>query len=182
MKKLTVLLALLFILVLTLQGGAFAIKPVTEPWNEPENLDPDGSLYTVNGEDGYAVIWETPECNLDGKYLLVENGTELVIDNCLKQKDSEPWGYGSVESEDGSFSGWILMSDLIPADSKDTVAPATPVAEQGDITPEPPAEALTSVCTYNRAIVFTCIAVTAVAVTLMIVVFVKNKAVNKKGE
>ena len=48
--------------------------------------------------------------------------------------------------------------------------------------PERPKQAITVTATYNDAIVYTCIAITAGALALVAYVLIKHKALNKKGE
>lgn len=188
MKKLSLLIALLLCLFIVLQSGAFAIKPVADPWEYPESHEPDGSLYVLNGDDGYVVVWETPECDVKGEYLLLENGTEIIVDYRIKYLENDAWGHCTVElepdenGESKSFSGWVLMRDLVSENELNVVLPAVAVPATEDITPPTPEEAITVVYTYNKAIVYTSVAIAVVALALAGYVFAKHKVLNKKGE
>ncbi len=116
---------LAIILMLTMSGAAFAdltIKPVDDPWNNPENLVADGNIYYASSESGYIVIWATPACNIKDGYLLLDNKTPVLIDNQVKYMDAVPWGSTSITvtdmetGESSEFRGWVLMTDLCYAD------------------------------------------------------------------
>ncbi len=133
-------LTLAIILMLTMSGAAFAdltIKPVDDPWNNPENLVVDGNIYYANSESGYIVVWATPACNIKDGYLLLDNKTPVLIDNQVKYMDAVPWGSTSITvrdeetGESSEFKGWILMSDLCYADG-------TPAYEMPIEVPEHP--------------------------------------------
>lgn len=205
------ILALLLIAALLLPISAYAapIKPVADPWDDPENLEVDGESYSASGGDGYVVIWETPECDVDGAHLIVENGVELVVDYKITYMDSVPWGHVSVEldpDEDGrpeSFAGWVLMADLVdlrgePAAVRQPAIPAhpmipnstepqetpqpTPSAQQIPSRPQKPAEAITIGNTYNNVIIYTSLGIAVLALVLVLGVIIRHKALNKKGE
>lgn len=214
MKKLLTF-ALAIIIMLSLSGTALAdlpLKPVDDPWDNPENLVKDGNIYYTHNEDGYVVVWETPACELDGQYLLLHNATAVLVDYQVKYMDEIPWGRTTVTTIDAEtgesveFSGWILMTDLCyqdgtPAFELPLVVPPHPmipdpspapteepveteVIESPEVTtvPQRPDEAITVSNTYNNAIVYTCIAIAVGALALVAYVLIKHKALNKKGE
>lgn len=213
MKKLLTF-ALTIILLLSMSGMAFAdtpLKPVEDPWDNPENLIKDGNIYYTFNEAGYVVVWETPACELDGKYLLLDNDTAVLVDYQVKYMDEIPWGNTSItvtDEETGErteFSGWILMTDLLykdgtpafelPVDVPEhpVIPDPTPVpTEEPEATPEPvptetlvperPDEAITVSNTFNNAIVYTCIVIAVGALALVAYVLIKHKALNNKGE
>ncbi len=205
---------LLFVLVLLLVAAALpltasaelGLKPVADPWDDPNNLIKDGGIYTAYNEDGYIVAWETPECDVKGKYMLIKNDTELTVEYRVSYMGDVPWGHVTVAADDGgeSFTGWVLMSDLLGADGKPVVQTPVSVPDHpmiADPTPEPtedpdaaaeatptptvpvrPQQAININNTYNAAIVYTSIAIAAAAIAFAILVLVKHKALNKKGE
>ena len=209
------LLLILLVLSVSLFSGVSAyaelgIKPVADPWDDPNNLIPDGGTYYAYNEAGYIVAWETPECDTNGKYMLIDNNTELEVEYRVSYMGDVPWGHVSLElaaDEDGaarSFDGWVLMSDLLDENGKPAaVVPheipehpmiAYPIRveepeemEQPDATPEPttpvpPKQAINISNTYNNAIVYTSVAIAVIAIAFAILVLVKHKALNKKGE
>ena len=209
------LLLILLVLSVSLFSGVSAyaelgIKPVADPWDDPNNLIPDGGTYYAYNEAGYIVAWETPECDTNGKYMLIDNNTELEVEYRVSYMGDVPWGHVSLElaaDEDGaarSFDGWVLMSDLLDENGKPAaVVPpeipehpmiADPIrveepeeTEQPDATPEPttpvpPKQAINISNTYNNAIVYTSVAIAVIAIAVAILVLVKHKALNKKGE
>ena len=209
------LLLILLVLSVSLFSGVSAyaelgIKPVADPWDDPNNLIPDGGTYYAYNEAGYIVAWETPECDTNGKYMLIDNNTELEVEYRVSYMGDVPWGHVSLElaaGEDGaarSFDGWVLMSDLLDENGKPAaVVPpeipehpmiADPIrveepeeTEQPDATPEPttpvpPKQAINISNTYNNAIVYTSVAIAVIAIAFAILVLVKHKALNKKGE
>lgn len=208
MKKRILSVLLVLLTVSTVSISAFAIKPIADPWDEPENLEEDGGTYYTNNESGYVVVWETPECSLELGYVLVENGTELTVEYRVKYMDSIPWGHvtvtqGADESgETRSFDGWVLMTDFVYEDGTPVfIAPEdipphpmivepqptpvpTPVPEETPepTTPVPPDQAITIGNTYNNAIVYTSVAIAVVALLLVAYVLIKHKGLNKKGE
>jgi len=214
-KLLSFTLAIILMLILTVTALAdLPLKPVDDPWNNPENLIKDGNIYYAHNDDGYIIVWETPACDLNGKYLLLNNNTAVLIDNQVKYMDDIPWGSTNVtvtddNGERSQFEGWVLMTDLVNQDGTPAfVAPAeipehpmienpVPVpteeptpSEEPAATEEPeettvpkrPDEAITVSNTFNSAIVYTCIAIAAGALALVAYVFIKHKALNKKGE
>ena len=100
---------LIFVLVLLLVAAALplsasaelALKPVADPWDDPNNLIEDGQTYTAFNEDGYIVAWETPECNLNGRYMLIKNDTELKVEYRVSYMGDVPWGHVTVAADDG---------------------------------------------------------------------------------
>ena len=121
MKKILTF-ALVLVISAFMSVSAFAdlpIKPVADPWDNPDNLEQDGATYYTYNEAGYVVVWETPECNVDGKYVLLNNRTELTVEYRVTYMESVPWGHVNIElapdEEDKSelFSGWVLMTDLL---------------------------------------------------------------------
>lgn len=209
------LLLILLVLSVSLFSGVSAyaelgIKPVADPWDDPNNLIPDGGTYYAYNEAGYIVAWETPECDTNGKYMLIDNDTELEVGYRVSYMGDVPWGHISLEldaDETGavrSFDGWVLMSDLLDENGKPAAVvppeiPEHPViadpireeepeeTEQPDATPEPttpvpPKQAINISNTYNNAIVYTSVAIAVIAIAFAILVLVKHKALNKKGE
>ena len=70
MKKKLLLILLVLSMALFSGISAYAelgIKPIADPWDDPNNLIPDGGTYYTHNEAGYIVAWETPECNTNGK-------------------------------------------------------------------------------------------------------------------
>lgn len=204
-KLLFVLVLLLITAALPLTASAeLAIKPVADPWDDPNNQIEDGAQYTAYNEDGYVVAWETPECDVSGSYMLIKNDTTLTVEYRVSYMGDVPWGHITVNTADGgSFSGWVLMSDLLDSDGNPaavapvevpdhpTIANPTPEptenTENPEATPTPtvpvrPDQAINISSTYNGAIVYTSLAIAAVAIAFAIVVLVKHKALNKKGE
>lgn len=183
-------------------SAELGLKPVADPWDDPNNLIQDGNVYTVYNEDGYIVAWETPECSLDGKYVLVENDAELTVEYRVSYMGDIPWGHVVLTQDEEEFGAWVLMSDMLGADGKPAASapgktpehPTIPnpteepeATPQPEETPEPtvparPEQAINISNTYNNAIVYTSIAIAAVAIAFAIVVLLKHKALNKKGE
>ena len=213
MKKILTF-ALVLVISAFMSVSAFAdlpIKPVADPWDNPDNLEQDGATYNTYNEAGYVVVWETPECNVDGKYVLVNNRTELTVEYRVTYMESVPWGHVNIElasDEDKSelFSGWVLMADLLdengkpaavippeipehPMISNPIVPKPTPTPSSAEPTPTPtiqlpqrPQQAITVSNTYNSAIVYTSVGIAVVALALVAYVIFKHKALNKKGE
>lgn len=203
---------LIFVLVLLLMAAALplsasaelGLKPVADPWDDPNNLIKDGQTYTAYNDDGYIVAWETPECDVNGKYMLIKNDTELKVEYRVSYMGDVPWGHVTVSADNGeSFTGWVLMSDLLGADGKpaeqapievpdhpmiaDPTPEPTEEPDEAEVTPTPtvpvrPEQAISINNTYNAAIVYTSVAIAAVAIAFAILVLVKHKALNKKGE
>lgn len=214
MKKLLTF-ALAIIIMISLSGTALAdlpLKPVDDPWDNPENLVKDGNNYYTSNEIGYVVVWETPACELDGQYLLLDNEVEVLVDYRVKYMDEIPWGRTTVTTTDAEtgesveFSGWILMTDLLnedgtpafelplvvpphpmipdpsPAPTEEPEESAATESPEATTVPQRPNEAITISNTYNSAIVYTCIAIAVGALALVAYVLIKHKALNKKGE
>lgn len=204
-KLILVLVLLLTAAALPLSASAeLALKPVADPWDDPNNLIKDGQTYTSFNEDGYIVAWETPECNLNGKYMLIKNDTELKVEYRVSYMGDVPWGHVTVAADGGeSFTGWVLMSDLLGADGKPaaqapvkvpdhpmiadpkpepTEEPENPEATPTPTVPVRPEQAISINNTYNAAIVYTSAAIAAAAIAFAVLVLVKHKALNKKGE
>lgn len=200
-------LALALAATVLMSASAFAdltIKPVPDPWDDPSNHEADGASYYAYNEAGYVVVWETPECNVDGKYVLVKNKTELTVEYRVTYMESVPWGHVNIElehekdNESEIFSGWVLMTDLVDADGNPAAVmppeiPDHPMISNPVVTPEPtptptlslpqrPQQAITVSNTYNSAIVYTSVAIAVIALALVVYVLIKHKALNKKGE
>lgn len=202
-KVLIIFAAVLLAFVMPLTAYAeLGLKPVADPWDDPKNLITDGGVYSTYNADGYVVAWETPECSVNGKYMLIENGTQLKVEYRVSYMGDVPWGHVNVSAADGSetFSGWVLMSDMLDSDGNPAAEAAVKIPEhpmiadpkpeptvQPEETPEPtvparPEQAININNTYNNAIVYTSVAIAAVAVAFALLVIVKHKALNKKGE
>ncbi len=211
-KLLTIAIVLIFAVCLSSVSLAAAIKPVADPWDNPENLEIDGATYYASNKAGYVVAWETPECSVDGKYMLLNNDTEVVIEYRVTYMESVPWGHVTVElepDENGnahSFSGWILMSDLVdaegvpaavippkvpdhpmilnplPTETPEPEQTPEPTPEATEQLPERPQQAITVSNTYNNAIVYTSVVIAVIALALVVYVLIKHKALNKNGE
>lgn len=205
-KLLVCLVIILLAAALPLTASADLLKPVADPWDDPNNQIKDGAVYTANNEDGYIVAWETPECDVDGKYVLIENGTQLKVDYRVSYMGDVPWGHILTIDADGKeFSGWVLMSDLLNSEGKPAAQvavtipdhpmiadpkpePTAPAAtEEPQATPTPtvparPEQAINISRTYNSAIVYTSVAIAALAIAFAVYVLLKHKALNKKGE
>ena len=150
MKKKILSLALTLTVTVLMSASAFAdltIKPVPDPWDEPSNHEADGASYYAYNEAGYVVVWETPECNVDGKYVLVKNKTELTVEYRVTYMESVPWGHVNIElehekdNESELFSGWVLMTDLVDADGNPAAVmppeiPDHPMISNPVVTPE----------------------------------------------
>ena len=151
MQKKILSLALVLAVTVLMSASAFAdlaIKPVPDPWDDPSNQESDGASYYAYSEAGYVVVWETPECNVDGKYVLVKNNTELTVEYRVTYMESVPWGHVNIELEHEQdnkselFSGWVLMSDLVDANGKPAAIvppeiPDHPMIANPVVTPEP---------------------------------------------
>ena len=151
MKKKILSLALALAVTVLMSASAFAdlaIKPVPDPWDDPSNQESDGASYYAYNEAGCVVGWETPECNVDGKYVLVKNNTELTVEYRVTYMESVPWGHVNIELEHEQdnkselFSGWVLMSDLVDANGKPAAIvppeiPDHPMIANPAVTPEP---------------------------------------------
>lgn len=151
MKKKILSLALTLTVTVLMSASAFAdltIKPVPDPWDDPSNHEADGASYYAYNEAGYVVVWETPECNVDGKYVLVKNKTELTVEYRVTYMESVPWGHVNIElehekdNESELFSGWVLMTDLVDADGNPAAVmppeiPDHPMIANPVVTPSP---------------------------------------------
>ena len=119
-------------------------KPVADPWDDPNNPIKDGAVYTAYNEDGYIVAWETPECDVNGKYMLIKNDTELKVEYRVSYMGDVPWGHVTVKNDgDEDFAGWVLMSDLLGADGKPAAEAPVKIPDHpmiADPTPEPSEE------------------------------------------
>ncbi len=209
MKKKLIFLVAALILTAALPFAASAelgIKPVADPWDDPNNLIKDGGVYTAYNEDGYVVAWETPECDVNGKYMLIKNDTQLKVEYRVSYMGDVPWGHivVSASGDNEQFSGWVLMSDLLDSEGKPAAVAPVKVPEHpmiADPKPEPtpaesddpevsptptvparPEQAISINNTYNAAIVYTSVAIAAAAIAFAVLVLVKHKALNKKGE
>ena len=205
-KPLSLVLAVFIMLILCGSALAAPLKPVADPWDDPNNLVNDGETYYTSNEVGYVIVWETPACSNDGKYLILNNGMKLKVEHRLTYMDNTPWGHVTVPNgtaKDGTqkyFSGWILMTDLVDINgdpvvkltpvipehpmiqNPESTAAPIPTPEATEAIPQTPTQAITIVTTYNNAIVYTSVAIAVIAVVLVVIVLVKHKAVNKKGE
>lgn len=151
MKKKMLSFALALAVTVLMSASAYAdlaIKPVPDPWDDPGNQEADGASYYAYNSAGYVVVWETPECNVDGKYVLVKNNTELTVEYRVTYMESVPWGHVNIELEHEQdnkselFSGWVLMSDLLDADGNPAAVvppeiPDHPMISNPVVTPEP---------------------------------------------
>lgn len=98
-KLLFALVLLLVVAALPISASAeLGIKPVADPWDDPNNLIKDGAVYTAYNEDGYIVAWETPECDVNGKYMLIKNDTELKVEYRVSYMGDVPWGHVTVKT------------------------------------------------------------------------------------
>lgn len=212
MKRFAVLLIVLA-LCFAVSPAAFAIDVIGDaPWDDEENQIPDKGLYFAHSpDDGYVVLWATPECNISDGYLIVPDGTEMVVSCRVSYMEGTPWGKITVPSgvdENGNkvyFEGWVLMSDLrdingepayvepvtepgvspepiVSPEPTDEPTPSTEPQPSETLVPQRPAQAITVTNTYNNAIVYTCIAITVGALALVAYVLIKHKVLNKKGE
>ena len=213
MKKKLLLILLVLSMALFSGISAYAelgIKPVADPWDDPNNQISDGGTYYAYNEAGYIVAWETPECSTNGKYMLLDNNTKLKVEYRVSYMGDVPWGHISLEldADEGgaakSFDGWVLMSDLVDEDGnpaavvppeipehpmiadpirvEDPEATESPEATPIPTTPVPPKQAINISATYNNAIVYTSVVIAVIAIAFAILVLVKHKALNKKGE
>ena len=173
-------LLMIVVLCITAAPAAFAAIDVIgdSPWDDPENQVPDNcTYYAHSNEKDYVVLWATPECVVEDGYMIVPNGTD-------------------EQGVPTFFNGWVLMSELHdesgapafvetePEEPKPTEPVPSDKPEDPEETPIPerPKQAITVTATYNDAIVYTCIAITAGALALVAYVLIKHKALNKKGE
>ena len=200
-KLLTAMLSIIFALSVAVSASAevVTIQPVTNPWDDPAYLEVDGGIYYANNDEGRVVIWETPECNRDAQYIMVDNGTALLIDYRIRYMNNIPWGSTNFDTkdEDGNtvrFQGWVQMSDLTDAEGNPVVMvipdhPEIPnpvstsnLSADEQKAPEPPKEAITVSKSYNEAVIYTAVGIAVVAIALDVYLIIKHKALNKKGE
>lgn len=198
-------LLMIVVLCITAAPAAFAAIDVIgdSPWDDPANQVPDNcTYYAHSNEKDYVVLWATPECVVEDGYMIVPNGTKMVVNYRVSYMEGTPWGKVSVPNgtdEQGVptfFNGWVLMSEqhdesgapafveTEPEEPKPTEPVPSDKPEDQEETPIPerPKQAITVTATYNDAIVYTCIAITAGALALVAYVLIKHKALNKKGE
>lgn len=200
-KALKISFALLVAIMITV--SAFAditdIKPAGNTWENPDNLVSNGGAYLTGNSDGYVVVWEAPECNVDGEYIIVENDLPVIITATFARTGDVPWGQVKIEiglDENGEpiyYEGWVMMSDLLdstgspayvpPEETENVEASETDAPETSAPTETANLDGVVNVSnTYNSAIVYTCLAIAAGALILVAYVLVKHKALNKKGE
>ena len=194
------ILSTVFVLIIAIfiTGSALAdIKPAGNLWENPDNLVKNGETYITGNSNKYVMVWEAPECNVDGEYIAVENDLPVIITATFARTGDVPWGQVKINiglDENGEaiyYEGWVMMSDLLDS----TGAPAyVPPEETEAVSEEPvpetqmPAEsqnpdgAVNVSNVYNNAIVYTCLAIAAGALALVAYVLIKHKALNQKGE
>ena len=142
--------------------------------------------------------------------MLLDNNTKLKVEYRVSYMEDIPWGHISIELDDDgtgapqSFDGWVLMSDLLDENGNpvavvppeipehpmiaDPIRVEQPEATEGPdatptpTTPVPPKQAINIGTTYNNAIVYTSVVIAVIAIAFAILVLVKHKALNKKGE
>lgn len=192
-------------LCLAASPAAFAAIDIVgdAPWDDESNQVPDNRTYTAHSnEKDYVVLWATPECVVEEGYLIVPDGTQMVVTCRVSYMEGTPWGKVSVPNGTDDqgvpifFDGWVLMSELLdeegkPAFVEESAEPEPseqpepserPETPENTVVPERPKQAITVAATYNNAIVYTCVAITAGALALVAYVLIKHKALNKKGE
>lgn len=187
--------SIIFIVVIALviTGTAFAdIKPAGNAWENPDILVENGEGYLTGSPEGYVVVWEKPERDVDGEYMIVENDLPVIIKATLTYRNDVPWGQVQIDcgkdanGETVYYEGWVMMSDLL--DSTGSPAYVAPLEAQ-EITPtQAPSETESAnggivkiSNSYNNAIVYTCLAIAAGALALVAYVIIKHKAFNEKG-
>lgn len=187
--------SIIFIVVIALviTGTAFAdIKPAGNAWENPDILVENGEGYLTGSPEGYVVVWEKPERDVDGEYMIVENDLPVIIKATLTYRNDVPWGQVQIDcgkdanGETVYYEGWVMMSDLL--DSTGSPAYVAPLEAQ-EITPtQAPSETenanggIVKISnSYNNAIVYTCLAIAAGALALVAYVIIKHKAFNEKG-
>ena len=190
-KRLTSIIFIVLI-ALIITGTAFAdIKPVGNAWENPDILVENGEGYFTKSP--YVAVWEKPECNVDGEYLIVDEGLPVIITATLSYKNDVPWGKVQIDcgkdanGETVYYEGWVMMSDLLDKDGNPaytapeateeisaTAAPAQTEAENGSI--------VSVSNNYNNAIVFTSLAIAAGALAIVAYVLIKHQAINTKAE
>ena len=193
-------LSIVFVMIISLAISVSAladIKPVGNLWDNPDNLVQNGGTYTTGSESGFVVVWEKPECNVDGGYIIVGNKLPVVITATFARVGDVPWGQVKVDmglDENGEptyYEGWVMMSDLLDSTGAPAYTPpaeteaveATDAPETEAPTESPSHDGVVDVSnTYNNAIVYTCLAIAAGALALVAYVLIKHQALNKKGE
>lgn len=191
---------LLFAFCIGASADKLSIKPLADPWDDPQNQTPDGGTYYADNDAGYIVIWETPECSVEGKYMLLNNGAALTVEYRVAYMDGVPWGFVTTktlapqEEDREDFSGWVLMTDLVDENGERAYAEPTPSPSPTptpapSATPQPandkpsrPDAAITVGSTFNNAIVYTSVAIAVVALAVVAYLLIKHKALNKKEE
>ena len=136
-KALKILFVLLISILIT--GTAFAditdIKPAGNTWENPDNLVENGGAYLTGNSDGYVVVWETPECNVDGEYIIVENDLPVIITATFARTGDVPWGQVKIDigmDENGQpiyYEGWVMMSDLLDSTGSPAYVPPVETEE-----------------------------------------------------
>ncbi len=192
-KILSIVLVLILAVVLTCT--AFAdIKPAGNLWDNPDNLIKDGETYLTGSSDGYVIVWEAPECNVDGEYIIVENDLPVIITATFARTGDVPWGQVKIDiGLDGNaepiyYEGWVMMSDLLDSTGMPAYVPpeeTEAVDDAAEETPEPteslsPDGVVNTSNNYNNAIVWTSLAIAAGALALVAYVLIKHKALNEK--
>lgn len=196
-KALKILFILLISMLIT--GTAFAdiagIKPAGNTWENPDNLVQNGGAYLTGNSNGYVVVWEAPECNVDGEYIIVENDLSVIITATFARTGDVPWGQVKIDigtDENGEpiyYEGWIMMSDLLDSTGSPAyVPPEETESVEASVTEAPEATSPAETAnpdgvvnvsnTYNNAIVYTCLAIAAGALALVAYVIIKHKAIN----
>lgn len=179
------------LIALIITGTAFAdIKPAGNAWENPDILVENGEGYFTKSP--YVAVWEKPECDVDGEYLIVEEGLPVTITATLTYMNDVPWGKVQIDcgtDENGEtifYEGWVMMSDLLDSNGEPAyVPPVETEAVEETAFPEatPATDGIVSVSnSYNNAIVYTCLAIAAGALALVAYVIIKHKAFNEKGE
>lgn len=187
--------SIIFIVVIALviTGTAFAdIKPAGNAWENPDILEENGEGYLTGSPDGYVVVWEKPERDVDGEYMIVENDLPVIIKATLTYRNDVPWGQVQIDcgkdanGETVYYEGWVMMSDLLDSTGSPAYvapAPTEEVAEtEAPVETEEVSGSIVSVSnSYNNAIVYTCLAIAAGALALVAYVIIKHQAINEKG-
>lgn len=180
------------IIALAITVTAFAdIKPAGNAWENPDILVENGEGYFTKSP--YVAVWEKPECDVGGEYLIVDEGLPVIITATLSYKDDVPWGKVQIEcgndanGEPVYYEGWVMMSDLLDKDGDPAyVAPDTAAEGSATVAPEQAAAdggSIVSVSnSYNNAIVFSCLAIAAGALAIVAYVLIKHQAINTKAE
>lgn len=175
------------IIALAITVTAFAdIKPVGDAWENPDILVENGEGYFTKSP--YVAVWEKPECNVDGEYLIVEEGLPVTITATLAYRNEIPWGKVQIEcgkdanGEPVYYEGWVLMSDLLDKDGNPAYVAPNTSAEASAQTAADGGSIVSVSNSYNSAIVFSCLAIAAGAIALVAYVLIKHQAINTKSE